>query len=68
MCTATAGRDIATIPVERVQQVDTTAAGDSFNAAYIAARIDGREQEGAVRYAQQLAVRVIQYRGAIIPA
>ena len=68
MCTATEGRDIATIPVERVPQVDTTAAGDSFNAAYIAARVEGREQEEAVYYAQKLAASVIQYRGAIIPA
>jgi 2-dehydro-3-deoxygluconokinase len=67
MCTATEGQGILRIPVDAVEQVDTTAAGDSFNAAYIAARLAGREQESAVRHAQRLAARVIQFRGAIIP-
>jgi 2-dehydro-3-deoxygluconokinase len=68
MCTATSGTAIENYAVEQVGQVDTTAAGDSFNAAYIAARIRGETQESAVSKAQKLAARVIQYRGAIVPA
>lgn len=51
-------------PVPRV--VDTTAAGDSFAAAYLAARIAGAEPAEAARQAHQLAGVVVQYRGAII--
>lgn len=47
--------------------VDTTAAGDSFNAAYIAGRINGLDQKTAVRVAREVATRVIGGRGAIIP-
>jgi 2-dehydro-3-deoxygluconokinase len=67
MCTATEGQGVLRIPVDVVEQIDTTAAGDSFNAAYIAARLAGQEQEPAVRHAQGLAARVIRFRGAIIP-
>ncbi len=47
--------------------VDTTAAGDSFNAAYLAARIDGLEQKTAVHVAHRLASHVIAYPGALMP-
>ncbi len=52
-------------PVSRV--VDTTAAGDSFAAAYLAARIAGKEPVEAARLAHLLAGAVVQHRGAIIP-
>lgn len=54
----------AEIP-ERV--VDTTAAGDSFNAAYIAARLRNYSPEEAARYGHRLACVVISHPGAIIP-
>lgn len=48
--------------------VDTTAAGDSFNAGYLAARLQRVEPELAVAAGNRCAGQVIRYRGAIIPA
>jgi 2-dehydro-3-deoxygluconokinase len=47
--------------------VDTTAAGDSFAAAYLAARLAGVEPEAAARAGHRLAGRVVCHPGAIIP-
>lgn len=47
--------------------VDTTAAGDSFNAGYLAARIRGASPIDAARSGHALAAQVIGHRGAIIP-
>ena len=56
------------VPAEHVQQiVDTTAAGDSFNAAYLSSRIAGAEPQKAARSGHRLAAQVIQHRGALIP-
>ena len=55
-----------TIPVPLV--VGSTAAGDSFNAGYPAARLFGADPEAAARLGGALAARVIAYPGAIIPA
>lgn len=51
--------------VEKV--VDTTAAGDAFNAGYLAARWQKYSPLEAARYGHELASCVIQYPGAIIP-
>jgi 2-dehydro-3-deoxygluconokinase len=48
--------------------VDTTAAGDSFNGAYLAARLTGAAPEAAAAAGHRLAARVIATKGAIIPA
>ena len=47
--------------------VHTTAAGDSFNGAYLAARLTGAPQEHALMAGHRCASFVVQYRGAIVP-
>jgi 2-dehydro-3-deoxygluconokinase len=47
--------------------VDTTAAGDSFSAAYIAARLAGAAPAEAARAGHRLAGVVVCHPGAIIP-
>jgi 2-dehydro-3-deoxygluconokinase len=54
-------------PPPPVPVVDTTGAGDSFNAAYLAARLAGRPAKAAVAEARRLAGVVVQHPGAIIP-
>ena len=54
-------------PVLVKDVVDTTAAGDSFNAGYLAARIGGASPEDSAKVGSKLAATVVQYRGAIIP-
>lgn len=47
--------------------VDTTAAGDAFNAAYLAGRLRGVDPVGSAVAGHRLAARVVGHRGAIIP-
>lgn len=57
------------IVLEKIRgPVDTTGAGDSFNAAYLAARILGKAPLEAVAWGHRLASVVVMHRGAIIPA
>ncbi|HZH28018.1 MAG TPA: sugar kinase [Azospirillaceae bacterium] len=62
-----AGRDEVVEAPPVAQVVDTTAAGDSFSAAYMAARLDGADLSVAARAGHRLAGVVIGHRGAIIP-
>jgi 2-dehydro-3-deoxygluconokinase len=56
------------VPVpEVVQPVDPMAAGDGFNAGYIAARLSGESPNTAAAAAHRLAGEVIRHRGAILP-
>lgn len=47
--------------------VDTTSAGDSFNAGYLAAMLQGAEPEAAIRAGHALSRQVIRHRGALVP-
>jgi len=60
------GREHVPVP-EVVEPIDTTAAGDSFNAAYLAARLNGENPLAAASAAHGLAAQVIRHRGAIMP-
>jgi 2-dehydro-3-deoxygluconokinase len=56
------------VKAEPVQDVvDTTAAGDSFAAAYLAARLAGAMPARAAAAGHRLAGAVVGHRGAIIP-
>jgi 2-dehydro-3-deoxygluconokinase len=56
------------VPVpEVVEPVDAMAAGDGFNAGYLAARLAGTAPLEAAMAAHRLAGQVIRHRGAIMP-
>lgn len=55
------------LDLPRVRPVDTTGAGDSFNAGYLAARLGGASGEDAVRAGHAVASQVVQYPGALMP-
>jgi len=56
------------VPVPEVLvPVDATAAGDGFNAGYLAARLSGSEPRDAASAAHRLAGDVIRHPGALVP-
>ncbi|HXN42642.1 MAG TPA: sugar kinase [Xanthobacteraceae bacterium] len=59
-------RELVPVP-QIVVPIDTTAAGDSFNAAYLAARLAGEAPLSAAASAHRLAGEVIRHPGAIMP-
>ncbi len=67
-CLIAADSQLDAVSAEVVKVVDSTAAGDSFNAGFIAARFQGHDLIAASQAANRLASVVIQHRGAIIPA
>jgi 2-dehydro-3-deoxygluconokinase len=68
-CRLSSSGRTADVPAERVARVvDSTAAGDSFNAGYLAGRLAGLEPEAAAAQGNRLAARVIGHPGAVIPA
>lgn len=64
-CMLDDGRIVA--PAVPLTPVDTTGAGDAFNAGYLAARRLGASADDAAAFANRLAGRVIGRRGAILP-
>jgi 2-dehydro-3-deoxygluconokinase len=66
-CVAANGT-LQTVPAVHVAApVDTTGAGDSFNGAYLAARLAGHASAEAVLCAHRVAAAVVQVRGALAP-
>ncbi len=62
------GVDATIVPTEPVRNVvDTTAAGDSFAAGYLAERLAGATARDAAHFGNRLAAIVIQHPGALIP-
>ncbi len=55
-------------PVPGVTAIDTTAAGDSFAAGFLAGLATGQTPDDAARAAMALAANVVQHRGALVPA
>ena len=60
------GRSEVACP-QQLSPLDTTAAGDSFNAAYVCARICGATPAVATNAGHRLAAIVISHRGALTP-
>ena len=59
--------EVPAIRLAAEKVVDTTAAGDSFSAGYLAVRLTGGSAEEAAKRGHLTASTVIQHRGAIIP-
>ena len=66
-CRLRVGDEIIALPTQAVKVVDTSGAGDSFNGAYLAARLKGKDPRDAVKDGLALAAKVVAQPGAIIP-
>jgi 2-dehydro-3-deoxygluconokinase len=67
-CVVASEGAVDAIDVKRSGEViDSTAAGDAFDAGYIAARLRGEDPEQSASAGHRLAATVVGYRGALIP-
>jgi 2-dehydro-3-deoxygluconokinase len=66
-CVVSVNKELFSVTPEPVQNiVDTTGAGDSFNAGYLAARLSNKEPLDAAKLGHRVAGRVIRERGALL--
>ena len=61
------GLQLRALTPSAIKAVDTSGGGDSFNGAYLAARLTGASPEQAAIEGLELAARVVQQPGALIP-
>jgi len=61
------GRVVQTALPAATRVVDTSGAGDSFNAGYLAGRVQGLDPLAAAAAGHRLAMAVIGHHGAVIP-
>ena len=54
------------LPPEVIKPIDTTGAGDSFNAAYIAGRARGESIHSSILQGHTLAAKILMTTGAIL--
>lgn len=57
--------EVPAIKIDNV--VDASGAGDSFSGAYLAARLTGKSLRESAEAAHNVASKVIQHRGALVP-
>jgi 2-dehydro-3-deoxygluconokinase len=66
-CRLRVGDEVVAMPTQAVKVVDTSGAGDSFNGAYLAARLHGQGAMEAAKAGLVMAAKVVAQPGAIIP-
>ncbi|MGH6760151.1 MAG: sugar kinase [Phyllobacterium sp.] len=59
--------EAASVAAAKAAAVDTTGAGDSFNGAYLSARLNGLMPIEAAKRAHKVAARVVEIHGALAP-
>lgn len=65
-CLIAADGPAAALPATPVNVVDTSGAGDAFNGAYLAARLDGAAPADAAKAGLAVAARVVAAPGALV--
>lgn len=63
-CMLAAGNDVSLFPARKVVSVDTTAAGDCFNGAFVVALAEGKNVDEAIRFANLASSVAVTREGA----